>query len=123
MPGGTDTTPDPLASVLDAARGAGWTTATLHLTGVADKAGFMERCARGLGLPDWFGRNWDALADCLGDLSWAPPARGRLIVVSGWQEYARAAPQEWAVAQEVFSSSVEHWRGAEAPLEIVLALG
>ncbi|MEU5581993.1 barstar family protein [Streptomyces huasconensis] len=123
MPGDTDTTPDPLAPVLDAARGAGWTTAALSLTGVRDKAAFMERCARGLGLPDWFGHNWDALADCLADLSWAPPARGRLLVVSGWQEYARAAPEEWETAQEVFSSAVEHWRGAETGLEIVLALG
>ncbi|MFF3644904.1 barstar family protein [Streptomyces sp. NPDC002564] len=123
MPGGTDSAPDPLAPVLDAARGAGWTTATLSLDGVSDKAAFMERCARGLGLPDWFGRNWDALADCLTDLSWAPRARGRLLVVSGWQAYADAAPGEWAVAQEVFSSAVEHWRGAETGLEIVLALG
>ncbi|MBM7172562.1 barstar family protein [Streptomyces sp. G44] len=123
MPGGTDTTPDPLTPVLHAARDAGWTTAALSLAGVRDKAAFMERCARGLGLPDWFGHNWDALADCLGDLSWAPPARGRLLVVSGWQEYAHAEPGEWETAQEVFSSAVEHWRGAETGLEIVLALG
>ncbi|MFD4633118.1 barstar family protein [Streptomyces sp. NPDC058284] len=109
--------------MLDAARGAGWTTATLSLAGVTDKAAFMERCARGLGLPDWFGRNWDALADCLTDLSWAPRANGRLLVVSGWQEYARGAPGEWRIAQEVFSAAVEHWRGAETGLEIVLALG
>ncbi len=123
MPGGTDTTPDPLAPVLDAARGAGWTTAALSLTGVRDKAAFMERCARGLGLPDWFGHNWDALADCLADLSWAPPARGRPARRLRLQEYARAAPEEWETAQEVFSSAVEHWRGAETGLEIVLALG
>ncbi|MEV7195725.1 barstar family protein [Streptomyces sp. NPDC093510] len=114
---------NPLAPVLEAARGAGWTTATLSLAGVTDKAAFMERCARGLGLPDWFGRNWDALADCLTDLSWAPASRGRLLVVSGWQEYARAAPGEWRIAQEVFSSAVEHWREEGTGLEIVLSLG
>lgn len=117
---------NPLATVLEAVRGAGWTTTTLSLSGVTDKAAFMERCARDLALPDWFGRNWDALADCLTDLSWAPPARGRLLVVSGWQAYAEEAPGEWRIAQEVFDSAVEHWRGAEdaeARLEIVLALG
>ncbi|MEU5778012.1 barstar family protein [Streptomyces venezuelae] len=115
---------DPFAPVLEAVRGAGWATTTLSLSGVTDKAAFMERCARGLGLPDWFGRNWDALADSLTDLSWERPARGRLLVVSGWQEYADAAPGEWRIAQDVFSSAVEHWRGAaEGGLEIVLALG
>lgn len=81
-----------LADVLAA---AGWSQVRLDLTGVTDKPAFMDRCARALGLPDWFGRNWDALADCLGDLSWAPPARGRLLVVTGWRDFARAAPRDW----------------------------
>ncbi|MEV5980601.1 barstar family protein [Streptomyces sp. NPDC052114] len=123
MAGGTDTTLDALRPVLDAARGAGWTIWTLPLAGVRDKAGLMERCARGLELPDWFGRNWDALADCLTDLSWAPPAPGRLLVASGWQEYARTAPQEWETAQEVFSAAVDHWQDAGTTLAVVLAIG
>ncbi len=39
----------------------------LDLDGVTDKAGLTDRCARALALPDWFGRNWDALADSLSD--------------------------------------------------------
>lgn len=30
----------------------------------------LEAIARALEFPAWFGRNWDALEDCLGDLSW-----------------------------------------------------
>ncbi|MFG2499155.1 barstar family protein [Streptomyces sp. NPDC048441] len=116
-------TSDPLATVLDAVRAAGLSTVSLDLNGVRDKAAFMERCARALDLPDWFGRNWDALADCLTDLGWAPAAPGRLLVVSGWQEYADAAPQEWVVAQEVFTDAVGYARERGAGLEIVLALG
>ncbi|WP_447036245.1 barstar family protein [Streptomyces sp. DSM 118878] len=89
----------------------------LSLVGVRDKAAFMERCARALALPEYFGRNWDALADCLTDPSWAPD----VLVVSGWQEYARAAPGEWEIAREVFSAAAEHWRGVAGPSpEIVL---
>ncbi|MGW7080974.1 barstar family protein [Streptomyces sp. NPDC054866] len=114
---------EPLTAVLEAVRAAGLSTVSLDLRGVSDKAAFMERCARALELPDWFGRNWDALADCLTDLGWAPAAPGRLLVVTGWQEYAEAAPQEWIVAQEVFADAVEYAREREAGLEIVLALG
>ncbi|MFD0418544.1 barstar family protein [Streptomyces sp. NPDC127108] len=111
------------ASVLDAVRGSGWATLTLDLTGVLDKDAFMDRCARALELPDWFGRNWDALADCLTDLSWTPDAPGRLLVVSGWREYAEAAPGDWAVAQEVFADAVTYWQGRERGLEVVLVVG
>ncbi|MFC8129809.1 barstar family protein [Streptomyces sp. NPDC057302] len=113
----------PLASVLAAVHAAGMATVSLDLEGVRDKAAFMDRCARALELPEWFGRNWDALADCLTDLGWAPPAPGRLFVVTGWQEYADAAPQEWIVAQEVFTDAVEYARQRGTGLEIVLALG
>ncbi|MEV6754492.1 barstar family protein [Streptomyces sp. NPDC051214] len=113
-------TPEPLAAVLEAVRAAGLGTVSLDLTGVRDKAAFMDRCARALGLPDWFGRNWDALADCLTDQGRAP---GRLLVVTGWQEYAEAAPQEWIVAQEVFTDAVVYARERGSGLEIVLALG
>ncbi|MER8046248.1 barstar family protein [Streptomyces sp. NPDC094032] len=87
----------------------------LDLYGVADKAAFMERCATALALPDWFGRNWDALADCLTDLP-EPVA----LVVTGWQEYARTRPREWSLAQEVFATAVE-----ESPtrLTVLLSLG
>ncbi|MFD6414522.1 barstar family protein [Nocardia asteroides] len=61
---------------------AGRLVVTLDLDGVTDKAGLMERCARDLALPDWFGRNWDALADSLSDPSvWPPEARERGLVL------------------------------------------
>ncbi|MFK0216378.1 barstar family protein [Streptomyces sp. NPDC090298] len=87
----------------------------LDLTGVTDKAALMDRCADALALPDWFGRNWDALADCLTDLPEAVT-----LVVSGWQTYARTRPREWATAQEVFATAVEE---RPARLSVLLALG
>jgi RNAse (barnase) inhibitor barstar len=38
------------------------------VTGGQDKNGVLDAFARGLDLPDWFGRNWDALLDALRDL-------------------------------------------------------
>ncbi|MEU6979949.1 MULTISPECIES: barstar family protein [unclassified Streptomyces] len=91
------------------------TPVVLDLYGVADKAAFMERCATALALPDWFGRNWDALADCLTDLP-EPVA----LVVTGWQEYAGARPREWRLAQDVLASAVEE---RPARLAVFLSLG
>ncbi|MGW2487405.1 barstar family protein [Streptomyces sp. NPDC001606] len=95
---------------------------TLDLDGVTDKAGLMDRAARALALPDWFGRNWDALADSLGDHTvWPEDAveRGLLIVVRNWRPYAEARPEEWRIAQEVFTEAADH----TPALSVVLALG
>lgn len=95
---------------------------TLDLAGIADKAALMDRSAQALALPDWFGRNWDALADSLADPSvWPPDAaeRGLLVVVTGWQDYAGARPDEWSVAVEVFHQA----SGREPLLTVALALG
>ncbi|MBA2946223.1 barstar family protein [Streptomyces himalayensis] len=109
--------------------GHGWATVLLDLTGAEEKAEFMERCARALELPEWFGRNWDALADSLTDVSVWPssaaerPDRGLLVVVTGWQGYAAAQPGEWDVAQEVFAEAVDRMRERGPALSVMLALG
>ncbi|MFE0676813.1 barstar family protein [Streptomyces sp. NPDC058867] len=87
---------------------------TLDLDGVTDKAGLMDRCRRDLGLPDWFGRNWDALADVLSDPGlW--PEEPVVVVVRNWLPYAEAHPREWDTAREVFAHA--------AAVTVALALG
>ncbi|MGW3497256.1 barstar family protein [Streptomyces sp. NPDC001020] len=101
---------------------AGRREVTLDLGGACDKAAFMERIVHALELPDWFGRNWDALADSLADPTvWPAGAaeKGLLLVVRGWQPYAKARPGEWEIAQEVFSEAVDRTPG----LSVLLALG
>ncbi len=41
--------------------------------GIRSREALFDALADGLRLPDYFGRNWDALHDCLGDLEWLPP--------------------------------------------------
>ncbi|MEU6252854.1 barstar family protein [Streptomyces sp. NPDC047043] len=113
----------PAHRALDEARAAGWETAVVELSGVLDKAGLMAASAVALRLPDWFGANWDALADCLTDLEWWPAERGRLILVRDWQGYAAADPKGWGVLQEIFADAAAHWRDTDTGLAVVMTLG
>lgn len=80
------------ASVADAARGLEHAFVAIDLRGCQERAEVFDRFAAALGFPSWFGANWDALADCLNDLSWRP-AEGYVL----WLEHAR----EWRDADEV----------------------
>ncbi|MDX6283681.1 MAG: hypothetical protein QOH03_4752, partial [Kribbellaceae bacterium] len=62
---------------------AGWNFVLLDTTSVHDKAGFLDVCATAFDLPRWFGRNWDALADSLGDRSTGEP---EVVLWDGWRE-------------------------------------
>src|SRR5690349_20987944 len=47
---------------------------------IGSKRLLLTVLAHGLSFPDYFGWNWDALEECLCDLSWIDP--GRAIVLS-----------------------------------------
>ncbi|HJR67250.1 MAG TPA: barstar family protein [Gemmatimonadaceae bacterium] len=42
-------------------------------SGIAAKAALLDELSRELRFPDYFGGNWDALEECIRDLSWIPP--------------------------------------------------
>lgn len=47
--------------------------------GIKSKAALLDELYRCLRFPDYFGFNWDALVDCIRDLSWLPP--GPVVLV------------------------------------------
>ena len=79
---------------------AGWGFVHLDTTGVLDKAGFLDVCATAFDLPRWFGRNWDALADSLGDRSTGEP---ELVLWDGWRELLDHDHDTVDVALQIFS--------------------
>jgi RNAse (barnase) inhibitor barstar len=108
------------SDVVDAAKGAGWLPFWLAGQTVTDKDEFLEMCVESLEFPDWFGHNWDALADCLTDLTWATTMAGYLIVYAGWQALAQEEPESFATAMEIFKESVDLWRDTETPMAVLL---
>ncbi|MBB1252090.1 barstar family protein [Streptomyces alkaliterrae] len=111
-----------VTEVLEAARAARWRCALAPLEGVTDKAGFLAACQSGMELPDWFGRNWDALADCLTDLSWWEDGdpEGYLFVLTGWADFAAAAPEDAATATDVLTAAAGFWSARDTPFAVLL---
>lgn len=79
---------------------AGWSLVHLDTTAVHDKAGFLDVCATAFDLPRWFGRNWDALADSLGDRSTGEP---EIVLWDGWRELLDHDHDTVDVALQIFT--------------------
>ncbi|MDX5364214.1 MAG: barstar family protein [Pseudazoarcus pumilus] len=82
-----------------------------------NKADTLARIAAALDFPEWFGHNWDALADCLGDLPWLTPGARCLLVFEGCKGHAEA----WPVLIEILQQSCTDWAEREVLLSCVLA--
>jgi RNAse (barnase) inhibitor barstar len=84
-------------------------TARVDLEDCSEEADLFRRIAGALEFPDWFGANWDALYDCLTDLSWLP-ARGYVLVFENGGELADAAPQVMQTLRDLLIESAAAWR-------------
>jgi RNAse (barnase) inhibitor barstar len=89
-------------------------------TGLRDKRALLDRCAVEFSLPSYFGHNWDALQDCLNDLSWVPSASGYLVVYDHWQDLADADPEVHRTLTDVFESAITHWKKTATPMAVLL---
>lgn len=94
-----------------------------HLVRAAgSKAEFLDAVAEALDLPGWTGRNWDALADAVADLSWLPA--GPHVLVWPAPERLRAAdPAGFDIAVEVLGEAALTSAGSARPLTVLLVAG
>jgi RNAse (barnase) inhibitor barstar len=72
--------------------------------GCSDRAATVDAIAAALSFPDWFGRNLDALYDCLTDLSWLPAGEHVLIWV-GADGIKQADPRAYLAIHSVLSDA------------------
>jgi hypothetical protein len=93
------------AVVLDVVRGSGLRAVDISLQAVKGKDELLRRIAVGLEFPGWFGGNWDALEDCLSDLSWQK-ADGWVVL---FRDFAEASPDDIGVLVDVLRSAAQFW--------------
>ena len=83
------------------------------------RAGFFQEIARALHFPDYFGRNWDAVYDCLTDFNWLPAA-GYVLVLDGFDHLAMNEPGQWEIGLKVLREACAFWRPLSRPMYALL---
>ena len=97
----------------DAAGALAFAVARIELTDCRDKATALSAIARGLRFPDWFGANFDALADCLEDREWV--GHGAVIVLRHTGAFRKAHAADWATLDDIFAEAAEYWQERHKP--------
>ncbi|MBA3468406.1 MAG: barstar family protein [Herpetosiphonaceae bacterium] len=86
---------------------------------ILGKASLLAACASTLSFPDYFGANWDALEECLTDLSWLE-GRGVVLVFRQIAPFIRHNPGDWAIACAIFEDAAAYWRTQSTPFIVLL---
>ena len=95
-------------TILEATRGS-----ALDLVMIEAQRDLFESIAHALDFPQWFGRNWDALEDMLGDLSWRK-GEGHVLVFRSYPQ-----GEELGILLDVLRATTEYWAQRGKPFYAV----
>ena len=74
----------------------------------------LDEFARGLDFPQYFGRNWDALEDCLTDLEWLS-AEAFVLIITNADQVLKKSPGELKTLAGILAAVAAHWATSEPP--------
>lgn len=106
-----------LDDVRKAAKDAGYVLFDIDLTGIHSKSEFLATIAEKIDAPEWFGKNWDALADALSDLSWKN-APGYVMLLVNSNENFNLLANDHDVARDILETTAEYWKSQGKPFWI-----
>jgi len=101
------------------ARARGYQFLHLDCRSVSDKMTFMGEAKITFSLPEYFGENWDALTDCLMDLSWLPGLRW-VLLIEGMERLWALDPESYRIALEILREASTYWEEQERPFIVLL---
>jgi RNAse (barnase) inhibitor barstar len=80
---------------------SGFLVFDIRVTHIGTKEALWSALAKEMRFPEYFGMNWDALDECLRDMSWLP-AKGYVL-------FLRDARRFWQRASDIAGQFVESW--------------
>jgi len=93
----------------------------INLAGYSDHDTLFDRLTQALQLPADFGRNWDALADSVRDLSWLK-ASGYILLFDHAEDMQDRSEEDFDTLLDVLEEAVDYWQEAETPFFVFFAL-
>ena len=95
--------------LIGAAESCAFAVFRIDLKRATDKDSLLAAIGKEMAFPEWFGFNWDALADCLNDLAWRP-AEGYLVLLEHCDILHERAENELISVLQIFEQAANNWR-------------
>lgn len=106
-------TDDSARTLFQAGPAAGFKVYRIDLAKARNAASLHRILAKGLHFPDWYGGNWDALADCLTDMSWDETTTGYVLILQHAEIVQSADPAVFTSLLDVLKETVGAWQKQE----------
>jgi len=108
-------------ALAEAAQALDFAVARIDLAQCRDKEAMLRAFAAALRFPEWFGGNFDALADSLGDLSWLR-ADGYLLLLEHSDAWRQADDENFATLLDILNEAAVGWGDRDVPFWALIPL-
>ena len=87
---------------------------------IRDKESFLRVVSIALKFPDYFGHNWDALNDCLTDMSCIDINHPIYMVYKNSKQFSEESPEDFHIAMEVIAQAIGYLN--RESIQVIFAL-
>jgi len=106
---------------IDELNSLGIYTASISGALINNENELFKSLAEAFSFPDYFGNNWDALSDCLGDLTWLPASKGFVLIFESSDLMLSDCSFITGKLISLWLSVAELWSGDEIPFHLIFS--
>lgn len=91
---------------------------SISLKNFNDEADLLSKLAEEMNFPDYFGRNWDALEECLNDLEWIPASGYVLFIRDSGSAWGKS-PYSLGMLISIWLAAAKNWSELGVPFHLI----
>ncbi len=92
----------------------------LQGSSITDRNTLFHHLAKQMHFPDYFGNNWDALEECMSDLTDWQPAKGYVVIFEDAALFCKSAPNDFLTFVDIVVEIFDDWGHERVPLLLLL---
>ena len=97
----------------------GWPAAIWMAAASSTNGSLLEETAKAMAFPDYFGHNWDALEECMTELTWIE-GEGCVLLYDHVALLVAQHAEVWATFYAILQSAVAYWQERSRPFSVLL---